>query len=37
MIQKYEIADKDINKAQALTVYKLAKALEVTVEDLLEK
>lgn len=37
MIQKYEIADKDINKAQVGTVYKLAKVLKVNIEDLIEK
>lgn len=37
MISKYETGDKDINKAQALTVYKLASALGVEVKDLLEK
>ena len=36
MVQKYENGEKDINKASALTVYQLAKALDVTVEDLLE-
>ena len=36
MIQKYEIGEKDINKASALTVYKLSLALEVNVSDLLE-
>lgn len=36
MIQHYEQGVKDINKTQALTVYRLAKALDVTVEDLLE-
>lgn len=37
MVQKYEQGVKDINKAQAETVYKLAQALECTVEDLLHK
>lgn len=37
MIQHYEQGVKDINAAAALTVYKLAQALECTVEDLLEK
>ena len=37
MIPKYETGEKDINKAQALTVFKLAEALGVKVEDLLEK
>ena len=36
MIQHYEQGIKDINKAQALTVQKLAKALNTTVENLLE-
>lgn len=36
MIQKYETGEKDINKAQALTVYKLSEALGVKVEDLIE-
>lgn len=37
MIQYYEQGVKDINKASALTVYQIATALGVTVEDLLEK
>ena len=37
MIQHYEQGAKDINSASALTVYKMAKALDCTVEDLLEK
>lgn len=36
MIQHYEQGTKDINKASAITVHKLAKALDATVEDLLE-
>ena len=36
MIAYYEQGYKDINKAEALRVYQLAKALGVTVEDLLE-
>ena len=36
MIQHYEQGVKDINKAQVLTVYKIAKALGCTVEDLIE-
>lgn len=36
MIQDYEQKHKDINGARAITVYQLAKALDVTVEDLLE-
>ena len=37
MIQHYEQGVKDINKAQAITVYRLAEALKCTVEDLIEK
>lgn len=36
MIQYYEQGSNDINKAQAITVYNLAKALGVTVEDILD-
>lgn len=36
MIQYYEQGVKDINKAQAITVYRLAEALDCTIEDLLE-
>lgn len=36
-IQMYEQRNKDINKASAETVYKLAKALGCTIEDLIEK
>ena len=36
MIQHYEQGVKDINSAAALTVSKLAQALDCTVEDLLE-
>ncbi len=36
MLQYYEQGAKDINKAEALTVYKLAQALNCTMEDLLE-
>ena len=36
MIQHYEQGVKDINAAGALTVYKLAQALNCTVEDLIE-
>ncbi len=36
MIQYYEQRFRDINLAQAITVYRLAQALECTVEDLLE-
>ena len=37
MIQYYEQGSKDINKAEALTVYRLAQALNCTVEDLIER
>lgn len=36
MIQHYEQGYKDINKAEALTVYTLSKALKCKVADLLE-
>lgn len=36
MIQHYEQGQKPINNAEAMTVYKLAQALDCTVEDLLE-
>lgn len=36
MVQKYENGEKDVNKAQALTLYKLAQALSCTIENLLE-
>lgn len=35
MIQHYEQGVKDINKAEAITVYRLAKALDCTVEDII--
>lgn len=35
MLQFYEQGIRDINKASAITVYKLATALNVSVEDLL--
>lgn len=35
MIQKYEQGDKDITKASVTTVYKLAKALEVSIYELM--
>lgn len=35
MIQHYEQGIKDINKAQAITLYKIAKALNCRIEDLL--
>ena len=37
MIQHYEQRVKDINKAEAITVYRLAQALNCYMEDLLEK
>lgn len=37
MIQHYEQGVKDINKAEAITVYRLAQALNCYMEDLLEK
>lgn len=36
MLQKYEQGERSINKAEALTVYKLAQVLGCSVEDLLE-
>ena len=36
ILQYYEQGYKDINKAQAITLYKLAQALECKIEDLLE-
>lgn len=36
MVQKYENGEKDINKAQAITLHLLAQALDCTIEDLLE-
>ena len=36
ILQYYEQGANDINKAQALTVYKIAQALECKVEDILE-
>lgn len=36
MIQNYEQGTKDINKAAAITVYRLARALGITVEQLLD-
>lgn len=36
MIQNYEQGIRDINKAEALTVYKLAKSLDVEMSELLE-
>lgn len=36
MIQNYEQGFKDINKAQAITLYKIAQVLDCMIEDLLE-
>jgi transcriptional regulator with XRE-family HTH domain len=36
MIQHYEQGVKDINKAQGITLYKIAKALNCKMDDLLE-
>ena len=36
MIQHYEQGVKDINKAQAITVYRIAEALGCDVKDLLK-
>lgn len=36
MIQHYEQGIKDINKAHAMTVYKLSEALECDIWDILE-
>lgn len=36
MIQQYEQGVRNINTAQAITVLKLAEALNVKIEDLLE-
>ena len=35
-IQAYEIGDRDINKAQAISVYKIAMVLKCDVKDILE-
>lgn len=37
MIQKYEQGVKDINKAQGITLHKIAQALKCNIEDLLEE
>lgn len=37
MIQHYEQGVKDINLAQAITVHKLAQALECNMEELLQR
>lgn len=36
MIQHYEQGAKDINQAAGITLYKLAKALNISIENLLE-
>ena len=36
LIQDYEQGHKNINNAKAITVYRLANALDCTVEDLIE-
>lgn len=36
-IGKYERGDKDINKAQAVRLYRIARALRVPMEELLQK
>ena len=36
MIQKYEIGEKDINHAQAITVLKLSTALIIPMETIME-
>ena len=36
ILQYYEQGYKDINKAQAITLYKIAQALDCKIEDLLE-
>ena len=36
LISYYEQGYKDINKAQAITLYRVANALECKIEDLLE-
>ena len=35
-LQHYEQGERDINKAQGLILFNLAKALECTIEDLLD-
>ncbi len=37
LIQSYEQGERDINGAAVITVIKLAKALQVNVEDLIEQ
>ena len=36
ILQYYEQGYKDINKAQAITLYRVANALECRIEDILE-
>ena len=36
MIQYYEQGVKDINKAQASTIYKLARALDCSMEEIID-
>lgn len=36
MIPKYESGEQDINKANAITIFKIAQVLNVRMEDLLE-
>ncbi len=36
MVQQYEQAQNDINKAAGITLYQLAKALDCTMEELLD-
>lgn len=36
MIQKYEIAERDINKASAISIYCLAEALKCDIKDILD-
>ena len=35
-IRKYELGERDINKASGTILYKLSKVLDCTIEDLLE-
>ena len=35
-IRKYELAERDINKASGIILYKIAKVLDCTIEELLE-
>lgn len=37
MIQKYEQGEKDLNKAQGITIYRLSKVLKCRMEDLIRK